>query len=225
MSDPSTWSFETQQIHAGQAPDPTTGSRALPIHATTSYAFKDTEQAANLFALKEFGNIYTRIQNPTQDVLEQRLAAAWADVLELPSVGLDDNFFALGGHSLLAIQLHRTMRDRLALPRLGVTDIFRFPVMGDFIRHVATLAPANSASPVSASITSVILCIAPCFISMRMTSTASNASTEVIAPPPDRAARRRPAAPRRSCGCRRRSPAASPARRTRTAADGSARTA
>ena len=62
-----------------------------------------------------------------------------------------DNFFALGGHSLLAIQLHRTMRDRLALPRLGVTDIFRFPVMGDFIRHVATLAPANSASPVPAS--------------------------------------------------------------------------
>ena len=75
MSDPSTWSFETQQIHAGQAPDPTTGSRALPIHATTSYAFKDTEQAANLFALKEFGNIYTRIMNPTQDAVEQKIAA------------------------------------------------------------------------------------------------------------------------------------------------------
>ena len=75
MTDASTWSFDTQQIHAGQAPDPTTGSRALPIHATTSYAFKDTEHAANLFALKEFGNIYTRIMNPTQDAVEQRIAS------------------------------------------------------------------------------------------------------------------------------------------------------
>ena len=75
MTDPSTWSFETRQIHAGQTPDPTTGSRALPIHATTSYAFKDTEHAANLFALKEFGNIYTRIMNPTQDAVEQKIAA------------------------------------------------------------------------------------------------------------------------------------------------------
>ena len=75
MSDPSTWNFQTQQIHAGQAPDPNTGSRALPIHQTTSYAFKDTEHAANLFALKEFGNIYTRIMNPTQDAVEQKIAA------------------------------------------------------------------------------------------------------------------------------------------------------
>ncbi|MFC7491970.1 MULTISPECIES: bifunctional o-acetylhomoserine/o-acetylserine sulfhydrylase [unclassified Knoellia] len=69
------WSFETRQIHAGQEPDPTTGARALPIYQTTSYVFKDTEQAANLFALKEFGNIYTRIMNPTQDVVEQRIAS------------------------------------------------------------------------------------------------------------------------------------------------------
>lgn len=75
MSDPSTWSFETTQIHAGQAPDPTTGSRALPIHQTTSYVFKDTEHAANLFGLKELGNIYTRIMNPTQDAVEQKIAA------------------------------------------------------------------------------------------------------------------------------------------------------
>lgn len=66
--------FSTRQLHAGQAPDPTTGSRAVPIYQTTSYQFKDTEHAANLFALKEFGNIYTRIMNPTTDVLEQRLA-------------------------------------------------------------------------------------------------------------------------------------------------------
>ena len=66
--------FTTRQLHAGQQPDPTTGSRAVPIYQTTSYQFKDTEHAANLFALKEFGNIYTRIMNPTTDVLEQRLA-------------------------------------------------------------------------------------------------------------------------------------------------------
>src|SRR5680860_270201 len=75
MSDTTHWSFETRQIHAGQAPDPTTGARALPIYQTTSYVFKDTEHAANLFALKEFGNIYTRIMNPTQDAVEQRLAS------------------------------------------------------------------------------------------------------------------------------------------------------
>ncbi len=67
--------FETLSLHAGQVPDPTTGSRAVPIYQTTSYVFKSTEHAANLFALKEFGNIYTRIMNPTTDVFEQRMAA------------------------------------------------------------------------------------------------------------------------------------------------------
>ena len=69
------WSFETKQIHAGQVPDPTTGARALPIYQTTSYQFRDTQHAADLFGLAEPGNIYTRIMNPTQDVVEQRLAA------------------------------------------------------------------------------------------------------------------------------------------------------
>jgi O-acetylhomoserine (thiol)-lyase len=69
------WSFETRQIHAGQQPDTATGARALPIYATTSYAFASTEHAENLFALKEFGNIYTRIMNPTQDAVEQRIAS------------------------------------------------------------------------------------------------------------------------------------------------------
>ena len=68
------WSFETRQIHAGQKPDSATGARAVPIHQTTSYVFRDTNHAADLFALKEFGNIYTRIMNPTQDVVEQRIA-------------------------------------------------------------------------------------------------------------------------------------------------------
>lgn len=67
--------FETLQIHAGQKPDPTTGSRSVPIYQTTSYVFNSTEHAANLFALKEPGNIYTRIMNPTNDVFEQRMAA------------------------------------------------------------------------------------------------------------------------------------------------------
>jgi O-acetylhomoserine (thiol)-lyase len=68
------WSFETRQIHAGQTPDPTTGARALPIYQTTSYAFRDADHAADLFGLKEFGNIYTRLMNPTTDVVERRLA-------------------------------------------------------------------------------------------------------------------------------------------------------
>jgi O-acetylhomoserine/O-acetylserine sulfhydrylase len=67
--------FETLQLHAGQNPDPTTNSRAVPIYQTTSYVFNSAEHAANLFGLKEFGNIYTRIMNPTTDVFEQRIAA------------------------------------------------------------------------------------------------------------------------------------------------------
>jgi O-acetylhomoserine (thiol)-lyase len=69
------WSFETRQIHAGQAPDSATNARALPIYQTTSYTFNDTTHAANLFALKELGNIYTRIMNPTQAAVEDRIAA------------------------------------------------------------------------------------------------------------------------------------------------------
>src|SRR5690349_3088230 len=71
----SEWGFETRQIHAGQQADPTTGARALPIYQTTSYQFRDSAHAANLFALADVGNIYTRIMNPTQAVLEARLAS------------------------------------------------------------------------------------------------------------------------------------------------------
>ncbi|WP_411073086.1 bifunctional o-acetylhomoserine/o-acetylserine sulfhydrylase [Streptomyces sp. cmx-4-25] len=73
--DTSAWSFETKQVHAGATPDPTTGARATPIYQTTSYVFRDTQHAADLFSLAEPGNIYTRIHNPTQDVFEQRVAA------------------------------------------------------------------------------------------------------------------------------------------------------
>ena len=69
------WSFETRQIHAGQTPDGTTNARALPIYQTTSYTFNNADHAANLFALKEFGNIYTRIMNPTQATVEERIAS------------------------------------------------------------------------------------------------------------------------------------------------------
>src|SRR4051795_11203022 len=72
MSD---WGFETRQVHAGAEPDPATGARAVPIYQTTAYQFRDTQHAANLFALAEIGNIYTRIMNPTQGVLEARLSS------------------------------------------------------------------------------------------------------------------------------------------------------
>ena len=78
-----TYSFETQQIHAGQVPDPTTGARALPLYQTTSYQFRDTKHAADLFGLAELGNIYTRIMNPTQDAVEQRIAALEGGVAAL----------------------------------------------------------------------------------------------------------------------------------------------
>ncbi|HEX4429701.1 MAG TPA: bifunctional o-acetylhomoserine/o-acetylserine sulfhydrylase [Frankiaceae bacterium] len=73
--DTAAWSFETKQVHAGASPDPTTNARATPIYQTTSFTFRDTQHAADLFGLAEPGNIYTRIMNPTQDVLEQRVAA------------------------------------------------------------------------------------------------------------------------------------------------------
>lgn len=75
MTDPEQWQFETQQIHSGAAPDPVTKARATPIYQTTSYVFDNAEHAQNLFALAEPGNIYTRIQNPTQAVVEERLTA------------------------------------------------------------------------------------------------------------------------------------------------------
>ena len=67
------WGFETRQIHAGTSPDPATGARAVPIYQTTSFQFESTEHAANLFALADVGNVYTRIMNPTQGAFEGRL--------------------------------------------------------------------------------------------------------------------------------------------------------
>jgi O-acetylhomoserine (thiol)-lyase len=75
MSEPKQYQLATQAVHAGQSPDPATGARAVPIYQTTSYLFQDADHAGRLFALKEFGNIYTRIMNPTTDVFEKRVAA------------------------------------------------------------------------------------------------------------------------------------------------------
>jgi O-acetylhomoserine/O-acetylserine sulfhydrylase len=88
--------FETLQLHAGQEVDPTTGSRAVPIYQTTSYVFKNAEHGANLFALKEFGNIYTRIMNPTTDVFEKRIAALEGGIAALATAsGQSAQFIAL----------------------------------------------------------------------------------------------------------------------------------
>ncbi|MGF7037312.1 O-acetylhomoserine aminocarboxypropyltransferase/cysteine synthase family protein [Mucilaginibacter lappiensis] len=88
--------FETLQLHAGQEVDPTTGARAVPIYQTTSYVFNNAEHGANLFALKEFGNIYTRIMNPTTDVFEKRIAALEGGVAALATAsGQASQFLAL----------------------------------------------------------------------------------------------------------------------------------
>ena len=88
--------FETLQLHAGQEADPTTGSRAVPLYQTTSYVFKSAEHGANLFALKEFGNIYTRLMNPTTDVFEKRIAALEGGVAALATAsGQAAQFIAL----------------------------------------------------------------------------------------------------------------------------------
>ena len=92
--------LETLTIHAGQQPDPTTKARITPIYQTASYVFDDAEHAANLFALKEFGNIYSRIMNPTNDALEQKIAA------------LEGGVGALGvasGHAAQLIAFHTLM--------------------------------------------------------------------------------------------------------------------
>lgn len=91
-----TYRYETLQLHAGQEIDPSTGSRAVPIYQTTSYGFKNSEHAANLFGLKEFGNIYTRIMNPTTDVFEKRIAALEGGVAALATAsGQSAQFIAL----------------------------------------------------------------------------------------------------------------------------------
>ncbi|WP_431964287.1 bifunctional o-acetylhomoserine/o-acetylserine sulfhydrylase [Nocardia sp. bgisy134] len=131
--DPALWSFETKQIHAGQAPDQSTGARALPIYQTTSYAFRDTDHAAALFGLAEPGNIYTRIMNPTQDVVEQRIAALEGGVaaLLLSSGQAAEtyailNLAAAGDHIVSSPHLYGGTYNlfRYSLPKLGIEVSF-----------------------------------------------------------------------------------------------------
>ncbi len=127
------WSFETRQIHAGQAPDSATGSRALPIYQTTSYVFNDTEHAANLFGLKELGNIYTRIGNPTTDAVEQRIASLEGGVgALLLSSGQSAETLALlnlaeaGDHIVASPRLYGGTYNllRYTFPKLGIDTTF-----------------------------------------------------------------------------------------------------
>jgi O-acetylhomoserine (thiol)-lyase len=130
MSD---WGFETRQVHAGAEPDPTTGARAVPIYQTTSFVFRDTEHAANLFGLAELGNIYTRIMNPTQAVFEDRVAALEGGIGALAtSSGQAAQTIALfnlaenGGHIVASSSLYGGTYNQLhyTFPKMGVECSF-----------------------------------------------------------------------------------------------------
>lgn len=134
LDDPSArWAFETKQIHAGQTPDPATNARALPIYQTTSYTFRDTDHAAALFGLAETGNIYTRIMNPTTDVVEQRIAALEGGVAALfLSSGQAAETFAIlnlaaaGDHVVSSPRLYGGTYNlfHYTLPKLGIEVTF-----------------------------------------------------------------------------------------------------
>ena len=142
--------FETLQLHAGQVADPTTGSRAVPIYQTSSYVFNDSEHAANLFGLREFGNIYTRIQNPTTDVFEKRIAALEGGVAAL-AVG--------SGHAAQFIALNNILQAgdnfistsflyggtynqfKVAFKRLGIETKF---ADGDNSENIESLIDSNT---------------------------------------------------------------------------------
>ena len=142
--------LETISLHAGQDIDPTTGSRAVPIYQTTSYVFKDTDHAANLFALKEFGNIYTRIMNPTTDVLEKRCAAMEGGTAALCTAsGMSAIFLAIhtilsaGDHIIASASLYggTDTMFRYSLPKMGITVDFVEDLTAD---KVASLVKDNT---------------------------------------------------------------------------------
>ncbi|MFT6973261.1 MAG: O-acetylhomoserine (thiol)-lyase [Pontimonas sp.] len=127
------WKFETQQIHSGASADPTTKSRATPIYRTTAYVFDSAEHAANLFALAEFGNIYTRIMNPTQDVAEQRIAALEGGTAALllasgqaATTNAILNIAHSGDHIVSSASVYGGTYNlfKYTLPKLGITVTF-----------------------------------------------------------------------------------------------------
>ena len=142
--------FETLQLHAGQEVDPTTGSRAVPIYQTTSYVFKSSEHGANLFALKEFGNIYTRLMNPTTDVFEKRIAALEGGVAALAvSSGQAAQFIALnnilqaGDNFVTSSYLYGGSYNqfKVAFKRLGIEARF---AKGDDSQSIESLINDNT---------------------------------------------------------------------------------
>jgi O-acetylhomoserine/O-acetylserine sulfhydrylase len=144
------YQFETLQLHAGQEVDPTTGSRAVPIYQTTSYVFNDSEHAANLFGLREFGNIYTRIMNPTTDVFEKRIAALEGGVAALAvGSGQAAQFIALNnilqsGDNFIATSFlygGTYNQFKVAFKRLGIETRF---ADGDDPSSIEALIDANT---------------------------------------------------------------------------------
>ncbi|WP_374423959.1 MupA/Atu3671 family FMN-dependent luciferase-like monooxygenase [Paracoccus sp. (in: a-proteobacteria)] len=157
-----------RKIDRRQLPVP--GAAALPAVVTGPAPAADSASPA------------TPSSAPSEE-LAAAVQALWSEVLGVPQIAPRDNFFALGGHSLLAIQLHRTMRDRLSLPRLGVTDIFRFPVMADFIKHVAGLGTVAAPAPAAGA--------APPMPAVAKPAVAELATAESAPPVDDAMARRR----------------------------------
>ena len=147
MADDHKFGFDTLALHAGQRPDPTTGSRAVPIYQTTSFVFDDTDDAAALFALQKFGNIYTRIMNPTTAVLEERIATLEGGVGGLATAsGLSAQAMAIlglfekGDHMVAAATLYggsHTQFD-ITFRKLGIETTFVDPDRPENFRKAIT---------------------------------------------------------------------------------------
>ena len=145
--------FDTLALHAGQQPDPTTGARAVPIYQTTSYVFKNTTHAANLFALKEFGNIYTRIMNPTWAVLEERVAALEGGVAALVTASGQAaetlailNIAQAGDQIVSSTSLYGGTYNlfHYTLPKLGIETTFVDPSNPENFRRASARIPNSS---------------------------------------------------------------------------------
>ena len=144
--------FETLALHAGYEPDPTTGSRAVPIYQTTSFRFRNADHAANLFALKEFGNIYTRLMNPTTDVFEKRIAALEGGVAALAVASGQaaetlaiTNILRQGDELISASSLYGGTYNlfKVTLPRFGITT--KFVEISDVAAVKAAIGPKTKA--------------------------------------------------------------------------------
>lgn len=146
---------ETLALHAGQVPDPVTGARAVPIYQTTSYVFKNTEHAANLFALKEFGNIYTRLMNPTSDVVEKRIAALEGGTGGLLCAsGMSAIFLAI--HNIAGVGDHIVSSASLYG---GTETCFRysFPKLGIDVTFLDGMTPENTKAAIKPNTKAVYL--------------------------------------------------------------------